>query len=236
LRQANHDWKKMNPNKKPLVVLPPDNNDDEDYYGKRRGRVVPLENAQYWSETGFSYVVIIKSLKAKRFYNVTEEDIREFQTETEESEDIVFVGPVNGIAVCREILENSAEEPVMHPVIEMPEPFSKGKSEWERYSSRGGVSFLLVDCGHPDCSGCYGQLKSKPNWYITGFPADDAPEVIELRTRQAKIKKLKRRRKIAQMSFYNIMLLTMMDNNDYDDDDEQIRAEAIKELEKQEEN
>jgi hypothetical protein len=127
------------------------------------------------------------------------------------------------------------EDVICHPVIEIPEPFSKGKSEQERYSSGEGVRFEPVPCDHPDCSSCFSYPLPKKEWYAIGLAAD-APEVIEFRTKQAKIKKLKRMKTFMtalQVMTMTWSLLDTMDNND--DNEDLIRQQARAEVEKEEE-
>ena len=222
LIQTNYDWQKMHPGEKPLAIMrPPDHS---------WNRVTLLQAPEYWSETGFSYTLIVKRLKARRFYNVSEDDIKEFQQETEESEDIVFAGNIKGVSVCREILENTMEDVICHPVIEIPEPFSSGKSEHEKYTEGEGVRFEPVPCDHPDCSNCFSHPLPKKEWYAIGSPADD-PKVLEFRRKKIRQAKLKRMKKFMQALQVMDSTWAVLDSLDaMDDDSEIIRTKARAEV------
>lgn len=140
-------------------------------------------------------MTIIKKLTARRFYNVSTEDLEEWEQASgdEESDEFVdvFVGHIDGIAVCREILEASVEE--LHPIVATTEDPSINPNADEYAKYNYGLEFEPMTYEHIDCSHCYGELQelNSPLWLVVGLPVD-AKDAVELRTRKGKLKRLRK--------------------------------------------
>jgi hypothetical protein len=67
---------------------------------------------------------------------------------------------------------------------------------------------IFYGCGRYDCPLCYGKLDifDKPQWFIVGLP-ETAPEVVALRAKKVKLKKLLRLQRILKAS---VLLTTSM--------------------------
>jgi hypothetical protein len=237
LHRENFDWFLRNPGKSLPMLIRNDYTDGNDK-GRLTLRKPPL---QYYSQTGFDYTIVAKSLKGKRFFYVSEADVDEFQKGAEELQEVVYVGHIPGVAVISEIAWNTTENVICHPVIadttEDPEPRLDAGEIDGTNTSTFETNYIPVECDHYDCPICYGALMSraKPEWFIIGLPIN-APEVIELRTRKAKIEKLQRWKKF--MTAMRVMDMTwmMLDSIDAIDNDSELKAQARAEVEREMEN
>jgi hypothetical protein len=118
-------------------------------------------------------------------------DVEEWQTEAEQEEDTVFVGRIPGIAIVRELLENSAEINNLHICT------SSRDAELNAIAARSGTGTIIQDefskynytesftatsaCLRYECAVCYTsvQVFKRPRILLLGAPANH-PKAVKL--------------------------------------------------------
>jgi hypothetical protein len=208
----------MNPNTKPAITVGEDD------------RVMQLYAPEYCSASGTNYTLVITKLISRRFHTVSKFEVEQFANENSQDEDIIFIEqPISGVAVCREILQASAEEAYMHPVVASATPELEGKTDYERHNYT--ITYEDVDCGHPDCSLHFDEVEHlpEPMIFILGASLHD-PEVLEMNEKRAKRRKLIKMRQMVQVLQMLTMLQAAVDSV-ADDGDVSSAAEHIAALE-----
>jgi hypothetical protein len=198
LHRKNYDWYREHIRQKPLMTV-----------GDNK-RVLQLVDPQYYSESGTNYIVVIEKLIARRFFSVSRYELEEWTSEAQRQQqegEVIFIErPISGIAPCREILQSTAEEPYLHPVVADSNPESQGKTEYDRHNYT--IEHKPVeDCGHPDCGVCFVPIEilKEPELLTLGKPRYDE----EVREATKKYRKKRRQLRFMRMAMQEMMLSEM---------------------------
>jgi hypothetical protein len=192
LHKKNYDLQKMNPNLKPVFLV------------GENDRVLLLKEPRYWQSEGNDYVVVITKLISRMFLNVSEDpDLVEYIAENtaEDSEYIFIEQSISGVSVCREILQATNEEHLMHPVVGDSDPEQEEK-EVNRYNYT--ITYQPVSCDSPDCSLDWTEIQElkQPKLLILGESIHDDEKITEMNARYAKRRKLFRYKRDVEVLGY----------------------------------
>lgn len=176
--------------------------------------IISLLRESYFADQG-NYVVLPMQLKVKRFQFASSEDLSLWEEESKE-EGITFVGSIPGIVPLREILEKTGEDGLLHQASS-----DRGDEQIREAAVTATTTdyeehfFPSGPCGHYECGVCYGGLIrfDKPRIFVLGY-SENAPEVITIRLRDAKTKKLKYMYKLAKLMQISTMLSEITNSMD----------------------
>ena len=186
VRQKNGRYYRENIRERPLTF----SGDDQ--------HAVLLRSENSYTLMGTDHIVVPVMLTARRFFHVSQFDVEEWESESKESDDSAFVGPIPGVAVVREILENAAVDKWMHPVLsDRREP-----EDLDDYSAHNYTeNFTLPEqaCGFIDCPVCYDEVREldRPMIVIVGLPLNHPERMQAVKT--ARLQNLKRMQKILKV-------------------------------------
>jgi hypothetical protein len=206
-------------------------------------RVTLIQNYMWYSESGTDYIVLPTKLIKRRFTrNITEDEIFEFIEDSKREDsgiDIMLEQPIPGIAPIREILSATAEEHIMHPAVALGGG-EGGAGDLKLELDDQEITYEPVECSYfMDCPIDYSFHEfDKPQIFILGesIHSEGTKEArVKYKERRARVKKIKLRKTF--LKAMNIMGMTLSVLNTLDEMDmnrEQIRKQALAELEKQE--
>lgn len=167
-------------------------------------RILQLQEPKHYSESGATYTILIEKLYKRRFYNVSRIDVEHWMDEAQQQDDVILVEtPLQGIAICREILESTAEDHLMHPVVASENPEIEGdKDVFGR--NNYAITFAPVNCDHADCSLDFAEIEilKEPELLTIGKSRYD-PDVA------AATKKYRERRKKQKLNHLKLLRLAI---------------------------